>query len=181
MKNLNRKIFTIVLVALLVVTATSCKSCKKDKNNISNETTRLVISSEEVDGVFNPFYSSSGPDSSIVGMTQISMLSSDKDGNPAYGVNEPVVVLDYEQKTEGSGDDERTTYRFVLKNDIKFSNGSQLTMKDVLFNLYVYLDPVYYGSATLYSTEIVGLQETLTNKRTLKKDSLILRMNVSKN
>lgn len=165
MKNLNRKIFTIVLVALLVVTATSCKSCKKDKNNISNETTRLVISSEEVDGVFNPFYSSSGPDSSIVGMTQISMLTSDKDGNPAYGVNEPVVVLDYEQKTEGSGDDERTTYRFVLKNDIKFSNGSQLTMKDVLFNLYVYLDPVYYGSATLYSTEIVGLQEYRTQTR----------------
>ena len=42
MKNLNRKIFTIVLVALLVVTATSCKSCKKDKNNISNDLLLVV-------------------------------------------------------------------------------------------------------------------------------------------
>ena len=35
-------------------------------------------------------------------------------------------------------------------------------MKDVLFNLYVYLDPAYYGSATIYSTDIVGLMEYRT-------------------
>ena len=29
--------------------------------------------------------------------------------------------------------------------------------KDVLFSLYVYLDPVYTGSTTIYSTDIVGL------------------------
>jgi hypothetical protein len=55
-----------------------------------------------------------------------------------------------------------TVYRFVLKNNLKFSNGSPLTMKDVLFNLYVYLDPAYYGSSTIYSTEIIGLQEYRT-------------------
>ena len=33
-----------------------------------------------------------------------------------------------------------------------------MTIKDVLFNLYVYLDPAYTGSATIYSTDIVGLQ-----------------------
>ncbi len=127
-----------------------------------NEKTPLVLSTQELDGVFNPFYSSSGTDSTMVGMTQLSMLSTNKDGNLAYGENEPTVVLDYDQKTEGTGDNQTTTYTFVLKNDIVYSNGSPLTMKDVLFNMYVYLDPAYTGSATMYSTEIVGLKEYRT-------------------
>ena len=142
---------------------------------VDNENTRLVLSTSELDGVFNPFYSSSGPDGSVVGMTQIGMLSSDKDGKVAYGENEACVVLDYEAIYILENGDERnedtllptdvvanTRYRFVLKNNLKFSDGSPLTMKDVLFNLYTYLDPAYYGSSTIYSTEIVGLMEYRT-------------------
>ena len=50
----------------------------------------------------------------------------------------------------------------MLKNGIKFADGQPLTMEDVLFNYYVYLDPVYTGSNTLYSTDIVGLAEYRT-------------------
>ena len=134
---------------------------------IDNETTRLVLSTAELDGVFNPFYSSSASDGSVVGMTQIGMLSSDKDGKVAYGKDEACVVLDYQAITTNNedGTPKETTYYFVLKNDLKFSDGSALTMKDVLFNLYVYLDPAYYGSSTIYSTEILGLEEYRTQSR----------------
>ncbi|MDE5896786.1 MAG: hypothetical protein K2H43_03100, partial [Clostridia bacterium] len=57
---------------------------------------------------------------------------------------------------------EYTDYQFVIKNGIKFSDGQPLTIKDVIFNLYVYLDPVYTGSATMYSTKIVGLNDYRT-------------------
>lgn len=131
---------------------------------ISNESTRLVLSTAELEGVFNPFYSSSAADGGIVGMTQIGMLSSDKEGKVAYGPDEACVVLDYETQfvEDADGKITNTIYRFVLKNNLKFSNGSPLTMKDVLFNFYVYLDPAYYGSSTVYSTDIVGLQEYRT-------------------
>mgnify|MGYP002224208782 CR=1 FL=1 len=33
------------------------------------------------------------------------------------------------------------------------------TIDDVIFNLYVYMDPTYDGSATLYSMPIVGLDD----------------------
>lgn len=66
-----------------------------------------------------------------------------------------MVVKDYRITT--ASDESTTTYEFILKNGIKFSDGKPLTMKDVLFNLYVYLDPAYTGSATIYSTKIVGL------------------------
>ena len=158
-----RKIISLLLAfALLMGTLTALIGCGPDEI-IDNETTRLVLSTSELDGVFNPFYSSSASDGSVVGMTQIGMLSSDKDGKVAYGEKEACVVLDYEAiPVEEGGVTTKTIYRFVLKNGLKFSDGSPLTMRDVLFNLYVYLDPAYYGSATIYSTDIVGLQEYRT-------------------
>ena len=172
MKVLKQTISLILVACLLMGTIMTFIGCS-EKTVIDNETTRLVLSTTELDGVFNPFYSSSATDGTIVSMTQLGMLSSDKDGRVSYGEDEACIVLDYQAQyilADGSVVDEidantdvaYTRYRFVLKNDIKFSNGTPLTMKDVLFNLYVYLDPAYYGSSTIYSTEIVGLQEYRT-------------------
>ena len=147
MKNKKRILTLMLALLMLALSVSSCSSCKPNDGPkgpaVSNESTRLVLSTQELDGVFNPFYSSSAPDGSIVGMTQLSMLSSDKYGKVAYGENEACVVLDYETEfvTNSKGETEQTIYRFVLKNNLKFSNGTPLTMKDVLFNLYVYLDP----------------------------------------
>ena len=163
--------FKRVMALLLVFASVACLfGCKQNPQGgpsgevISNESTRLVLSIDEMEGVFNPFYSSSGADGTILGMTQIGMLSSDKYGKVAYGENEACVVLDYETEfvKDANGEVKNTIYRFVLKNNLKFSNGSPLTMKDVLFNMYVYLDPAYYGSSTMYSTDIVGLKEYRT-------------------
>ena len=166
----GRQLLSLALVVVMIFGClSSLIACGGKKGTvIDNESTRLVLSTSELDGVFNPFYSSSGPDGSIVGMTQIGMLSSDKDGKVAYGVDEPCVVLDYEAITTYEADGttpKETVYRFVLKNNLKFSNGSPLTMRDVLFNLYTYLDPAYYGSSTIYSTDIVGLLEYRTQSR----------------
>ncbi len=125
-------------------------------------TDALVIMTEQLDGLFNPFFYTSAPDGTIVGMTQIGMLGSkyvDGEVTVAYGEDEAVVTKDYEIV---ENDDDTVTYNFVLKNGIKFSDGEPLTMEDVLFNYYVYLDPVYTGSNTLYSTDILGLSEYRT-------------------
>ncbi len=148
---MKKKILNITLVILLLIVLTGCGSGK------TNEDTPLLLSSQELDGVFNPFFASSAPDSQIISMTQIGMLGNDKNGEVVYGEDEGVVVLDYQIVYDEEED--TSTYYFVLKNNIKFSNGSPLTIKDVLFNLYVYLDPVYTGSSTIYSTKIVGLNE----------------------
>ena len=164
--KIARKLLSLMLAMVLTFSCmTSLFACSDDDVVIDNESTRLVLSTSELDGVFNPFYSSSASDGSVVGMTQIGMLSADKDGKPVCGENESCVVLDYETEfvyDETGKEIKNTIYRFVLKNDLKFSNGSPLTMKDVLFNLYVYLDPAYYGSTTIYSTDIVGLDEYRT-------------------
>ena len=122
----------------------------------------FVIMTEQLDGLFNPFFSTSANDGTIVGMTQIGMLGSkyvNGEVQVAYGENEAVVTKDYDVTENADG---TVTYTFVLKNGILFSDGHPLTMEDVLFNYYVYLDPVYTGSNTLYSTDILGLNEYRT-------------------
>ena len=131
----------------------------------SSETTAVdafVIMTEQLDGLFNPFFSTSANDGTIVSMTQIGMLASKYVNGKvevAYGDNEAVVTKDYDIVENSDG---TVTYTFVLKNGILFSDGHPLTMEDVLFNYYVYLDPVYTGSSTLYSTDILGLNEYRT-------------------
>ena len=169
--KLIKKIALISTAVIVVAIATILiiKFVNKDKDNgtyFDNENDALVFSTLEVDKVFSPFFSTSATDSNVVGLTQIGMLGNDKDGNVVYGDNEGVVTKDLEiRSNDGTANvDLTTTYYFVLKNDVRFSNGSYLTIKDVLFNLYVYLDPVYSGSSTIYSTDIIGLKEYRTQQ-----------------
>ena len=155
---MKKRIISLVLcLALCVGMLSSLTGCGG-----SGSGDALVIMTEQLDGLFNPFFYTSAPDGTIVAMTQIGMLGSkyvDGEVQVAYGEDEAVVTKDYEII---ENDDDTVTYNFVLKNGIKFSDGHPLTMEDVLFNYYVYLDPVYTGSNTLYSTDILGLSEYRT-------------------
>ncbi len=158
---MKKKLLSILLTLSLCLGAmlplTSCGGGDEGSGG-SDKPDSLVIMSEELDGLFNPFFSTTAADGTIVSMTQISMLTMNyvnKEVKVAYGENEPVVTLDYESKYDE--DTDKTTYYFVIKNGIKFSDGKPLTIEDVIFNLYVYLDPVYTGSSTMYSTKIEGL------------------------
>lgn len=137
-----------------------------DKKQVYDPETRpVVFATDALDGNFNPFFATSATDSKMAAMTQIGMLSTDAKGNPVCGEDEATVVLDYKttmlddngEETLNGENAKYTDYEFIIKNGIKFSDGVELTIKDVLFNLYVYLDPAYMGSSTIYSTDIVGL------------------------
>ena len=164
-----------VVVIAVATTLIIVLDKEENKTAYNNETDPLVFATLEVDKVFNPFFSTSATDSNVVGMTQIGMLSNDKDGKYTYGDNEAAVTKDLAIITEGTPDvNQTTTYYFVLKNDVRFSNGSYLTIKDVLFNLYVYLDPAYTGSSTIYSTDIVGLKAYRTQTANEKEQDAFM-------
>ncbi len=163
---MNKRITSLLLAMVMCLCCVSMLAgCKKDDPAAGGtaKPDALVIMSEALDGVFNPFFSTTSADATIVSMTQMGMLTYGYENGEvvvAYGDKEAVVVKDYATKYDAASD--TTTYTFVLKNGIKYSDGHPLTMEDVLFNLYVYLDPVYTGSSTMYSTDIVGLQDYRT-------------------
>jgi len=158
---MKKKLLSLLLLISTCISLVGILSaCSDPEDPGASKPDALVIMSEDLDGLFNPFYSTTGADATIVAMTQIGMLTTGlKNGEVvvAYGDSEAVVTKDFMQGDYDAVTD-TTTYTFVLKNGIKFSDGKPLTMNDVLFNLYVYLDPVYTGSSTMYSTDIVGLQ-----------------------
>lgn len=167
---MKKRILALLLCVLMCISACfTIISCgNKDNGDGGNnggtqKPDALVLMSEELDGLFNPFYSTTGADGTIVSMTQIGMITTKYENGEikvAYGDKEATVVKDYDIVYDDVKDE--TTYTFVIKNGIKYADGKPLTMHDVMFNLYVYLDPVYTGSSTMYSTDIKGLQDYRT-------------------
>ena len=158
------RILSIALCVAMLAGTLGLFACGEKDSGTTQKPDALVIMTENLDGLFNPFFATSANDSTIVAMTQIGMITTGTDAAGdvvvAYGDSEAVAVKDLSIVHNNAKD--TTTYTFVLKNGIKFSDGHPLTMEDVIFNMYVYLDPVYTGSSTMYSTDIVGLQDYRT-------------------
>ena len=165
-----KKILKGIVCAGLACTLLASVGCKNNKSNLDPETRHLSLATAALDGNFNPFFYTSQNDGNILAHTQISLMTSDKNGQLVCGENEATVALDWTKTkykdAEGTqalpsdatlDETDHTTYEFLIKKGIKFSDGKELTIKDVLFNFYVYLDPAYTGSSTMYSTDIKGL------------------------
>ncbi|MDE5593940.1 MAG: hypothetical protein K2I75_08425, partial [Clostridiales bacterium] len=172
MKNRFKRTIAKMLCLTTCVTAiaTPLMACGK-KDGIP----ALVLATDALDTVFNPFFYTSGADGEIVGQTQIGMLSSDEKGGLVAGWNEPCVSLAWGYLKSGKKEDVQgnnyngyqTDYYFAVKDDVMFSDGTLLTKDDVLFNIYMYLDPAYTGSNTMYSVKIQGLTEYRTQTEDL--------------
>ena len=164
---MNKKRTRIISSALGLLMASSIvlpvAGCGDDEGTKKNRDS-IVIMSEELSGLFNPFYATAGADIEVVGMTQLGMLATDSKGKAIAGKDEATAVLDFQSQVKEENDKTTTEYTFVLKNGLKFSDGKPLTMNDVLFNMYEYLDPVYTGSSTMYSIDIVGLSQYRTQR-----------------
>ena len=161
---MKSKTFKRVLCAALSATlASSCLiGCKKkDDGGGKSNKDAIVLMTEELNGLYNPFYATAGTDQDVIGLTQIGMLSTDSEGNTVAGDDEATVVKAYKIEKDASGD---SVYTFVIKNGLKFSDGVSLTINDVMFNIYEYLDPVYSGSSTMYSIKIKGLKQYRTQE-----------------
>lgn len=123
----------------------------------TNENVPLVIAEEEFSGVFSPFFYTSNADSHAWSDTQLSLLANDPKGFMVAGNEWPSVAWAY--TNEPAEDLSTTTYKFYLKNGLTFSDGTPLTMKDVLFSYYVYCDPLYDGISTNYTVPVQGMDE----------------------
>ncbi len=168
-KRMSRFISLLLCGAVSASVFTSFAGCKKDDDTPGvggSKKDSIVLMTEELSGLFNPFYATAGADMDVVGMTQIGMLSTDENGLPVAGDDHPTVVKDFEVKIQegATKEDDKTIYTFVIKNNLKFSDGKPLTMNDVFFNMYEYLDPVYTGSSTMYSIDIEGLTQYRTQQ-----------------
>jgi peptide/nickel transport system substrate-binding protein len=134
--------------------------------------TPLVVAYEQFSQKFSPFFADTGYDNDVAGMTQISLLTTDRTGgiifNAIEGETVPYNGTPYlykgpaDTKVEYDEATDTTKYTARLRVGMKFSDGEPVTADDIIFTYYTFLDPSYVGSTTLASYDIVGLKDYQT-------------------
>ena len=130
--------------------------------------TPLVVGYAPFSSKFSPFFAATAYDQDVQAMTQVGLLTSDRTGaiilKGIEGETKNYNGTDYTyygiadlEITENA--DGTVYYDFVLRDDVKFSDGHVLDVDDVIFSMYVLCDPTYDGSSTLYAQPILGLEE----------------------
>lgn len=85
-------------------------------------------------------------------MAEFTFSEADVPTEPIETENDRVrIVAEYDSETE------RTVYTLQLKDGARFSDGTPITAQDVLFSLYVQLDPGHTGGSAADSLSIPGL------------------------
>ena len=171
---------TLALILSLVMCLGLLAGCgdKKTDDQTKDDTTPLVVGYAAFNEKFSPFFSETEYDQDVWVMTSLGLLNSDRQGqiimNGIEGETREYNGTEYTY--HGTSDctvtenaDGTVTYDIKMRDDLKFSDGEPVTIDDVIFSMYVFLDPTYDGSVTMYSTPIVGLEEYRNSMSTLSK------------
>ena len=159
-------------------TSESTSTATAEASNTAASDGTLVLSETGFEGKFSPFFAASAADQDVVDLTQLGLLGADRKGemilNGIEGETREYNGTDYTYYGTSDcvvteNDDGTVTYDIKLRDDLKFSDGEPVTIDDVIFSMYVFLDPTYDGSVTMYSTPIVGLEEYRNSMSTLSK------------
>ncbi len=184
---MKKRIISLMLASVMVIsTLAACGSgntsttetpaAEKEATDESaaqtGSDTPLVVGYKDFSEKFSMFFSETEYDKDVAAMTQVMLTDVDRSGavvmNGIEGETNNYAGTDYTytgiaDTTVTQNDNDTTTYDFKLREDITFSDGEPLTADDVIFNLYVYLDPAYDGFTVLNTLPIVGLKNYQAN------------------
>ncbi|MBO4838761.1 MAG: hypothetical protein J5493_05260 [Lachnospiraceae bacterium] len=135
--------------------------------------TVLRVGVSELKGNFNPFMPLCEGDSNVLKLVGLNLLTRDRTGRVIMMATEgeysyyngerylytgPAdISVDYNEEND------ETSFTLKLKDGIYFSDGVKLTVDDLIFNLYVRLQPNFQGEGSLRSLDIVGLKNYYYN------------------
>ena len=159
----------IALILSLVMCVSLFTACGKKQGSTDDQETAktLVVGTQNFDGKFSPFFYTNSYENDVMSMIFDGLLLTDREGSVvlkgADGEVRPYNGTDYTYNGVANCDivenaDGTVDYKITMKEGIKFSDGEEMTIDDVIFSYYVLLDPTYDGVSTLYSIPIKGLE-----------------------
>ena len=166
---MNRHFFKILSLALvLVMCAGIYASCGAKLATAPTITKPLVVAYDPFSEKFSPFFADTAYDQDVVGMTQLSLLTTDRAGGIIYNSikGETVAYNGTDYKYTGISNIEvkqnadTTVYKIELKKGVKFSDGVEMTATTSSSTI-MFLDPLMLAH-DLSSYDIVGLQNYQT-------------------
>ena len=157
-----KKLFALLLALVLVFSLTACGGKKTEVDDT------IVVGYSYFNSKFSPFFATTAYDQDVASMVHLGLLGTDRGGAVVLngiegetrtyngteyfydGIADCVVTIN---------DDGTTTYDITMRDDIVFSDGTPMTIDDAIFSFYVYCDPTYDGSSTIYAQPIVGMDD----------------------
>ena len=165
---MKKAIALILSLVMCVSLFTACgKQGSTDDQGTGTTAKTLVVGTQNFDGKFSPFFYTNSYENDVMNMVFDALLLTDREGSVvlkgADGEVRPYNGTDYTYKGVANCDiveneDGTVDYNITMKQGIKFSDGEEMTIDDVIFSYYVRLDPTYDGVSTLYSIPIKGLE-----------------------
>lgn len=156
---------------------TEAKDDKTDASTEGREDGTFVVSATGFENKFSPFFGQNADDINIgADMTQLMLMYVDRVSNPILkgieGETREYNGTEYTYHgpsdiTVTENEDGTVDYEVKMRDDLVFSDGTPIDIDDVIFSLYVYMDPSYDGSTTIYSTPIKGLEAYRSGMETL--------------
>ncbi len=193
MKKAKQVLALLTAAAMCLGVLAGCNKTSSDASSSTGSTSEaataetaghaddtLVVAMTGLEGKFSPFFATSAQDNDIMSLNQLVLFQTDRMGemvlNGIEGETRSYNGTDYTYYgpadcvvTENA--DGTVTYDITMRDDLKFSDGEPVTIDDVIFSMYVYLDPTYDGATTWYSLPIKGVEEYRSGMST--KSSLI--------
>ena len=162
----TKRVLALGMASVMTLGLLSACGNKTPGNN--DQASTLVVGDGNYDGKFSPFFYTSAYDGNIVSMVSQSLISSDREGamilNGIEGETKEYNGADYtytgiSDVVVTENEDGTVYYDITLKDGVKFSDGTEMDIDDVIFSMYVLSDPTYDGSSTLYGQPIMGMNE----------------------
>lgn len=162
----TKRVLALGMASVMTLGLLSACGNKTPGNN--DQASTLVVGDGNYDGKFSPFFYTSAYDGNIVSMVSQGLISSDREGamilNGIEGETKEYNGTDYtytgiSDVVVTENEDGTVYYDITLKDGVKFSDGTEMDIDDVIFSMYVLSDPTYDGSSTLYGQPIMGMNE----------------------
>ena len=157
---MKRALALILSLVMCVGLFTACGEQKNPDDQQEPTTKTLVVGTQNFDGKFSPFFYTNDYENQVMSMVFDGLLSTDREGSVVLkgieGDVRPYNGTDYTYYGVADceiveNEDGTVDYNITMKPGVKFSDGVEMTIDDVIFSYYVLLDPTYDGVSTLYS------------------------------
>lgn len=154
---MKKRLVAFFLACVMMVGFAACGSKKDGMDSTENAGSTydtLVVGTQSLDGVFSPFFYTSGYDAQVgINPVFASVCRLDADGR----LVDEAGHVEMEEVTAEDGT-VKYVYTVSIQKDMVFSDGEPVTIDDLIFSYYVYADPTYDGMSTFGTLDIEGLE-----------------------
>ncbi|MBQ6322708.1 MAG: ABC transporter substrate-binding protein, partial [Lachnospiraceae bacterium] len=160
--------FALIAAMTMSVPAFAEATTEAEAPAAEEERGNLVYATATFGQKFSPFFATTAYDMEVVDLTQVGGLAADRGGAVIFNGIEGETVnyngTDYTYYGMGNvevtqNDDGTVDYTITIRDDQVFSDGEPITIDDYIFSFYVFVDPTYDGSSTIYALPIEGMEE----------------------